>query len=488
MGKIKGKINTENILCAFIILCPILDIVSFLWRNCFNTSISPSTIIRPIIPICIAIYLFFKEGKKFKKWVIIGAIIYLIYGIIHLVIFQNLHTLSSYSNIMHEAQYIVNYTFMILVLGIFLYVFKDKDVKNLNKSIIISAGIYIISIFIAILTKTSSSTYIEGIGYKGWFESGNSISTILILSMFICLMNLKDKRLRKIIIPIIILVGIYLTTLIGTRVGLYGFILVLVIYAFVEILYNILHKQKFNKRVILLVVAGICAVLLVVIAVGSSTVQRRQHLKDIQKDIVDENTNIESHITGSLLEIKQGIENKTLEEGYLSEAQEKSILELYDIANKLNIKNNDQRMQQLIYNVVLVKNQHNILSILFGNGYMNNFRELVLEMEIPAFLLNFGICGFILYFVPFLSIFIYSAYIGLKNIKKINQEYILLLLGAGFALAISFLAGYTFFNMSTMTIIVVMNTLLMKQTMKIKGLAKEEINQIDSKKLKILEL
>ena len=475
MGKIKGKINTENILCAFIILCPILDIASFLWRNCFNTSISPSTIIRPIIPICIAIYLFFKEGKKFKKWVIIGAIIYLIYGIIHLVIFQNLHTLSSYSNIMHEAQYIVNYTFMILVLGIFLYVFKDKDVKNLNKSIIISAGIYIISIFIAILTKTSSSTYIEGIGYKGWFESGNSISTILILSMFICLMNLKDKRLRKIIIPIIILVGIYLTTLIGTRVGLYGFILVLVIYAFVEILYNILHKQKFNKRVILLVVAGICAVLLVVIAVGSSTVQRRQHLKDIQKDIVDENTNIESHITGSLLEIKQGIENKTLEEGYLSEAQEKSILELYDIANKLNIKNNDQRMQQLIYNVMLVKNQGNILSILFGNGYMNNFRELVLEMEIPAFLLNFGICGFALYFVPFLSIFIYSAYIGLKNIKKISKEYILLLLAAGFAFAISFLAGYTFFNMSTMTIIVTINTLLMKQIMKIKEIPKEEI-------------
>ena len=484
MGKIKGKINTENILCAFIILCPILDIASFLWRNCFNTSISPSTIIRPIIPICVAIYLFFKEDNKFKKWVIIGGLIYLIYGIIHLVIFQNFHTLSSYSNVIHEAQYIANYTFMILALGIFLYVFKDKDVKNLNKSIIISAEIYIISIFIAILTKTSSSTYIEGIGYKGWFESGNSISTILILSMFICLMNLKDKRLRKIIIPIIILVGIYLTTLIGTRVGLYGFILVLVIYAFVEILYNILHKQKFNKRVILLVVAGICAVLLVVIAVGSSTVQRRQHLKDIQKDIVDENTNIESHITGSLLEIKQGIENKTLEEGYLSEAQEKSILELYDIANKLNIKNNDQRMQQLIYNVVLVKNQHNILSILFGNGYMNNFRELVLEMEIPAFLLNFGICGFILYFVPFLSIFIYSAYIGLKNIKKINQEYILLLLGAGFTLAISFLAGYTFFNMSTMTIIVVIDTLLMKQTMKIKGLEKEEIKQIDSKKVK----
>ena len=107
MEKLKGKINIENILCIFIILCPILDIASFLWRNCFNTSISPATILRPIIPIGIAIYLFFKEGKKFRKWVIIGGLIYLIYGIIHLVIFQNLHTLSSYSNIMHEAQYIV---------------------------------------------------------------------------------------------------------------------------------------------------------------------------------------------------------------------------------------------------------------------------------------------------------------------------------------------------------------------------------------------
>ena len=477
MEKLKGKINIENILCIFIILCPILDIASFLWRNCFNTSISPSTILRPIIPICIAIYLFFKEGKKFRKWVIIGGLIYLIYGIIHLLIFQNLHTLSSYSNVTHEAQYIINYTFMILVLGIFLYVFKDKDVKNLNKSIIISAGIYIISIFIAILTKTSSSTYIEGMGYKGWFESGNSISIILILSTFICLINLNDKKLRKLIIPLIILVGIYLTTLIGTRVGLYGFILVLVLYALVEIFYNILNKQKLNKKTVLLVVAGICAVLLVVIAVGSSTIQRRQHLNNIQKNIVDENTNIESHVTGSILEIKQGIDNKTLEEGYLSEAQEKSIIELYDIANKLNIKNNDQRMQQLIYNVVLVKNQHNILSILFGNGYMNNFRELVLEMEIPAFLLNFGICGFVLYFMPFLAIFIYSAYMGIKNIRKISKEYILLLLGVGFAFAISFLAGYTFFNMSTMTIIVVMNTLLMKQIRKIKEIPKEENNR-----------
>ena len=52
MEKIKEltkRNNIENILCAFIIICPILDIMSFLFRNKFNTNYSPSTFIRPII-------------------------------------------------------------------------------------------------------------------------------------------------------------------------------------------------------------------------------------------------------------------------------------------------------------------------------------------------------------------------------------------------------------------------------------------------------
>lgn len=49
---------------------------------------------------------------------------------------------------------------------------------------------------------------------------------------------------------------------------------------------------------------------------------------------------------------------------------------------------------------------------------MANFRELVLEMEIPAFLFNFGLFGFTLYFVPFLSIFIYGIYFALNIGRK----------------------------------------------------------------------
>lgn len=467
--KLKEKINIENILCFFIIICPILDMLSFIFRNVFNTNISPSTILRPVIPIIVIIYLFFKEDKKFKLYTFLGFLIFGIYGVIHLYLFTKVKTGSSYSGVIHEAQYIVNYSFMILNLFLYIYIFKDKNTEKLKKSILYSACIYVGSIIISIITHTSSHTYLEEqMGYKGWFESGNSVGAILLLTMFIYINYIKDKKYRKIVIPLLVLLGIFLMFLIGTRVGLLGFILVISLYIIVEVFYSLLHNKKVNKRIVgigagLIVVISICIVIF-----GSTTLERRKHLKEIENDISDENLKDNSHITGDLLDIKNKIDKNELEDGYMSEAQKKSIMDLYNTANSMKISNNDQRMQQLIYNIALVKNQKSLGLILFGNGYVANFRELILEMEIPAFLFNFGILGFILYFVPFLLIFVYGLWIGIKNIKKVDDEYIMMELASGFTFALSFFSGYTFFNSSSMIVIVVINTLLVNKIYKLK--------------------
>ena len=466
---VKRKIEVEDFLCLLIIICPVLDIVSFIFRNTFETSISPSTILRPIIPIGVMIYLFLKKDKKFKIYTIGVGIIYLIYGLMHLFIFEKLKTGISYSNVIHEAQYVVNYSFMILNLFLFIYLFKDKDTKKLKNSVIISMYIYIISIYLAILTNTSSSTYIEGIGEKGWFETGNSIGTIMILSLFIYIPLLKNKKDTKVLIPLIILLGIYLTMLLGTRVGLFGFILVLILYIVVEIVYKLIVNAKINKKTIAICTFGICTIILIAITIGSTTLQRRKHLQNIEGNTIDENINSESHVTANILRLRNQIIDGTLEENYMSDAEKESILELYDICNKMEITNNDLRSQQLIYNTMLVKNQKDLIAIIFGNGYFNNFSELLMEMEIPSFLFNFGLLGFTLYFVPFLLIFVYCLYIGIKNMKKIDQEYMMLILGAGFVFALSFLTGYTFFNASSMIIIVIINTLLICKMRELKN-------------------
>ena len=202
MEKLKKTFTIENVLCLFVILCPILDMVSFIFRNTFNTSLSPSTFVRPIIPIILIIIIFFKDKIKLK--LILAGSIYAIYGIVHLLMFMVVKTGSSYSTVIHEAQYIINYSFMILNLFLFTYTFKDTT--KLKKSVLVALAIYIVSIYISIITKTSSSTYIEGMGYKGWFESGNSISSILILSLFIVLPMVKEKKYRYSIAGVVLLV------------------------------------------------------------------------------------------------------------------------------------------------------------------------------------------------------------------------------------------------------------------------------------------
>ena len=466
---IKEKLNIENLLCLLIILLPILDMASFLFRNYFKTTYSPSTFLRPIISIIVTITIFIKE-KKTRKNLILAGFIYGIYSLVHLWIFNQLKTGISYGGITNELRYIVNYSFMVLNLFLFIHVFKNKAENKLKVSVLISISIYILSIWISIITKTSSSTYIEGIGYKGWFETGNSVGAILILSMFIILNMIKKTKYRYWVISVVVLVGLYTTMMLGTRVGLLGFIISISLYILTEIILAILKHTKLNKKFIIGAIASGCVIVVGITLIGSNTIKRRQHIKDVE----EEASNI--HIASGILEIKEKIDNNTLEEGYMSEAQKQSIIDLYNYANAHQFANNDMRMQQLVYNAYLVKNQANIMALLFGNGFQANYAELVLEMETPAFLFNFGILGFILYFVPVLAIFIYGIYIAIKNIKKIDAEYIMLIFGIFLSFAFSFLSGYTFFHASSMLIIVTLSALLINKIYKLKIPNKEGIN------------
>ena len=96
----------------------------------------------------------------------------------------------------------MNYTFLVFNLVVFYYIFIKENrektrIQNLRIAILIMCAIYIVSIYIAILTGTSSYTYTgEKIGYKGWIESGNSLSAILCVSTFLILPLVNNKKYR----------------------------------------------------------------------------------------------------------------------------------------------------------------------------------------------------------------------------------------------------------------------------------------------------
>lgn len=477
--KINKKIRLEEILYIFIIICPILDAASFLFRNYFNTSLSISTILRPIIPIVVIIYIFFKD--KIKVPLIIGGFTYTIYAALHLYIFNFLRTQSSYGNIIRELQYLVNYTFMIMNLFIYIYVFifrkseekREIKIAKIRKSILISFTLYIVIIFVSILTGTSSSTYTEDrMGYKGWFESGNSVGAIMIIMLFALLPKLTEKINRKIktwLIIDIILAGIYLSTLLGTRVGLFGFVLTIGIYIVCQGVYNLYHREKINKKILGIGTGVLVVISIFIVLFGSMTITRRRLLQERSNDIIDESTGEASHVTGDALEFVKKIKNKELSEEYMKEDVQAALIDLYNFNNNHKIPYTNMRMIQMVYHCSLVKEQSNLALILFGNGYMTHYREMIFEMEVPAFLCNFGVYGFILYFMPFFIIAIVGVFYLIKNIKNISVEAIMSILGVCFAIAISFFSGYTFFNQSAATIITVMCVITINEIIKLKG-------------------
>ena len=84
---------------------------------------------------------------------------------------------------------------------------------------------------------------------------------------------------------ITVLVGAYLCTLLGTRTGLFGFIIVVMAYIAFTVLHNLLNKNKLNKKILTI---GVIILVLVGIAVtifGSKTIERRRELKNKENEI-----------------------------------------------------------------------------------------------------------------------------------------------------------------------------------------------------------
>lgn len=468
----------ENLLCLLIIICPILDVSSFIFRNFFNTNFSISTFVRPIIPIVAITYIFFKD--KIKPQIIIAGLAYLGYAICHIYIFYKIKTGCAYGNELREIQYLVNYTFMIMNLFIYIYFFAIKNrekemakqttgktLDKMKKSVLIALTIYITLMYLALITKTSSFTYGETqVGYKGWFESGNSIGTIMLLSLFIVLpmLNKENKiSIRIWALMITTLVGAYLCTLLGTRTGLFGFIIVVLTYIGFTVLHNLLNKNKLNKKIFTIGIIILILVGIVITIFGSKTIERRRELKNKESEIYDTMTNQTAHVTGDTVKIVEQIKAGQMDENYMSESMQQAYLNLYNTANEKQISNTNMRTLQLIYHSNLIKEQNSIPMLLFGNGYMSHYYEMIFEMEVPAFLFNFGVIGFFLYFIPFLIIAVYGIYVILKKFRVAKVEFAMALSGLWFAIIISFLSGYTFFNSSTMMIIIALSVIVINQ-------------------------
>ncbi len=462
----KNREKLVKLLYLFIILSPIIDMLS---GKFYIDGFSITMLLRPIIPIYLLIFIFIKDKYERKKMLII-TLIYIIYGFIHLFLYSKNIMPFAYGNTAYEASYIINYTYLMFTFYLFIYTFKNTKKNHLYLYLYIYNLIYIGSIYISILTNTSNSTYSEGIGYIGWFNTGGAIGSILALSLMLLFPKIFENKENVLIKFIyIISVYIYLIFLLGTRVGLYVSILTIIIFILSNIFISLVKQIKISKKTIV-----ITSVILIVLSgtiymFGSMSKNRREFLNEITgKNPVDETAET-IYMAYDLILLKKNIDNNEISENYMTKEQINALNKLDKYTRENKYKNTNLRGQQFLYHYYLYENQKDINLKLFGNGYLSNMGILTLEMETIALLFNFGIVGFILFFLPFLSIFIYGVFIVIKNVKKINIEF-LMILGASFlSMSISFYSGHTYFNTSVMLIVIIVHTFLIIEIEKIRG-------------------
>lgn len=447
--------NGLKIIRSLIILNPVLDVLSYI-SGYSGSIVSVSLVLRLILIGVLTLFTFIYKKENCIHFIIFGSVS-ILYSTIHILLYINSKSGWAYGTWLHELQYLFNYLYLITLLFIF-YLFKIKF-EDIKKALMYSWMFYLIVIVLSIITQTYSYTYAEGIGIKAWFNTGGQIGSTLIIFLFIFASSvfskskIKQDKFRFCVIILSTLTIVYLTLLLGTRSGVFGVLIYFATALFVWLLklYTKFIKSTLSKLLIVL--------LSIVLAVGGFIViqsfnsRRTAYLKSI----TDQNVHLAYDVQNYVNEIHQG----TISVNHISLKEQNALIYLETWANKNQLANTDLRKQQMVFHTSLFLNQNNLSFYLFGNGFLKVMSQLVLEMEGLAIVYNFGLVGFMLFLMPFISILGYSIAIMIRY-KRMTLKTIFLLSGAITVFMISFLSGHTFFNTSVALMIVVLFSFLLQ--------------------------
>lgn len=427
MEKLKEKITMQNLILRFIILQPIIDIITCLSIKYLDTTITIGIIIRTVFMIFISLLGFIKADKKYK----IGMCVY--YGA--LLAYMIAFIINSYMKngtnlILLQIKGLIKSFYLPIILVALIPTFKAYKIKVDKKIFNIVLMICVLTIIICDVTGIAVPTYKEEnkVGTMGFFYSANEISAILcLLSPFLASKLLDEKLKFEHIIFMVLYV--YAIFRLGTKVPYFGLIILIISIIFACIVYGIVKKKKYlYKRAAILFVCLIC----IYLVTGITPVGK--NLITMYGDI--------------FLITEKRIEAKTAQQQPETEVQpQPQLLEVkeFESFEELTSKSVSGRADYLKTNKETFLNG-NLLDKTLGIGFVENkdgeIQELKLtEMDYFDILFSNGILGTILFASPMLIFaFMFIRYsMQNKNRITIDLELIYSIVMAG---AVALIAGH----------------------------------------------
>lgn len=409
-----SKIYSPRVIEIFLILFPVVEAITSILKRNVELFISPGIVYKTLFIIYALVYvLFIKKKDKWQIYILLGGI--LIFCIVHTaVIGINSITVSNISKML-----------TMLISSIFIYYYTKDGNKIDAKAVVYCTLVYCVLVKLAELTGTQVATYRGdlSLGTKGWFYSGNELSSILSITLPITIMY-AAKKIDYIGI-VTLLLQIHTLLSIGTKTSLVSTSIVIVMLFIMSIIWSVRYKDKCSY--ILLGILLVTAIF--TLCILPNTASYKFFAMRVEENTVivipDDNDEYIDGEGDSITDFSSFILNGR--QDFL------------------------KAQKELYYNT-------NIAEKLFGTkyenrlGFENNKQIKTIEIDIYDIIITYGLFGTILMYFPiFLCIFSYICRDRKK--EKIYNASIFWLAALFVALGISCIAGHVLMS-STIEIFV----------------------------------
>lgn len=242
MEKLKEKLTVPNIITLFILLQPIIDIITGLSMQYANITITFGIVIRTIFMAFVVILGLIKAEKKYR---ICMGIYYGVLSIYMLGFLVNAYMENGTALLFVQIKGLIKNFYLPIILVALIPIFKKYNIHIKRKVLITTLMVYVVTIFICNLCGIAFLTYKAGdkAGTVGLFYSANEIGAILcLLSPFLVVDLVKEKLTWT--KGIFTFLFVYAVLQLGTKVPYFGLIILIVTIIFACIINGKTKKMK----------------------------------------------------------------------------------------------------------------------------------------------------------------------------------------------------------------------------------------------------
>ncbi|OJD70169.1 O-antigen ligase family protein [Bacillus sp. NH11B] len=461
----QARVRFEHFLLFFIILQPVLDLLTSLSIELLKVNATVGIMVRFLIMAMGGIYILIqakeRENRKF--------LIYLVLlGVVLGIGFINNKLIKSPIVLAEEVKFIGKALYIYIMLGSYILALKslkktvnisDKVRNNIVYSTLIINAVMVVSI----TTSTDFGSYEwMKVGSRGWFYAGNELGSILaIIFPIVVLYSIqKTKSMKNVLYWIPSLLMIYSLIQVGTKVGMGSIGATLAAAIGIIVLQLLFDRKNPNKKA--LVLNALIAIVLLAGVVGTFKKTPLAQNMGIHNNYLSEQNVAQQGQKEQEIKEKikkeQEIKEKEEKQHKVEKPEEKAKIEA-EVKKEIEKEQKKENQENLIFSGRQVYEERHkqffkeapMSQKLFGMGYAGNFKyneqkqpdPKLIEMDFHDWFYDFGIIGFALMMIPFIYYGLRILIAFVTRFKEIfNIKYGMISASLVLALGIAYIAGH----------------------------------------------